>query len=60
MVSNTLEAELLVFENYSHSAFTLSSKTTGYIRINKQKNKCVDILEIIRLIIIKKVDENKK
>ena len=34
-------------------------KITGHILKNKQKNKCVDIHEIIRLIIIKRVDENK-
>ena len=40
------EAELLLFENYSHSSSTSSSK-------NKQKNKCVCIHKITRLIIIK-------
>ena len=40
------EAELLLFENYSNSSFTLSSE-------QKQKNRCVCIHEIIRLIIMK-------
>ena len=47
------EAELLLFESYSHSSSTLSSKIIGQILKNKQKNKCVCIHEIIRLIIMK-------
>ena len=35
------EAELLLFENYSHSSFTLSPKIISHILKNKQKNKCV-------------------
>ena len=40
------EAELLLFENYSHFSSALSSKLIKYILKNKQKNKCV-IHEII-------------
>ena len=47
------ETGLLLFENYSHSSSTLSSKVIGYILKNKQKNKCVCIHEIIGLIIMK-------
>ena len=47
------EAELLQFEIYSHSSSSLSSKNIGQILQNKQKNKCVCIHEIIRLIITK-------
>ena len=47
------EAELLLFENYSYSWSTLSSKIIGHILTNKQKNKCVCIHDIIRVSIIK-------
>ena len=49
------EAGLLLFENYLYSSFILSSKNnrTYCILKNKQKNKCVCIHEIIRLIIMK-------
>ena len=47
------EAELLLFENYSHSSSKLSSKIIGHILKNKQKNKCACIHEIRRLTIIK-------
>ena len=54
------EAEHLLFEiiHILHSCY--HPKITGHIIKNKQKNKCVDIHEVIRLIIIKRVDENKK
>ena len=45
------EAELLLFENYLHFSSTLSS--IGHILENKQRNNCVCIHEIIRLIIMK-------
>ena len=38
-----LEAELWLFENYSHSSSTLSSKNSRTYSKNKQKNKCVCI-----------------
>ena len=44
------EAELLLFENYSHSSSTLLSKSN---KTYKPKNKCVRIYEIIRLILMK-------
>ena len=47
------EAELLLFENYSKSSSTLSSKKIGHVLKNKQKIKCVCIHKIIRLIIMK-------
>ena len=47
------QAELLPFENYSHSTSTLSSKNDWTYPKNKQKNKCVCIHEVIRLIILK-------
>ena len=51
------EAELLTLENYSRSSPTLSNnKNRTYkqkISKNKQKNNCVCIHEIIRLIIMK-------
>ena len=47
------KAELLLFENYSHSSSTLSSKTREKILKNKQKNICVCVHKIIRLIIMK-------
>ena len=46
-------AELLLYENYSHSSSTLSSKNSRTYSENKQNNKCVRIHEIIRLIIMK-------
>ena len=42
------EAELLLFENYSHSSSTL-----GHILKNKEKNNCACVHEIMRLIIMK-------
>ena len=47
------EAELLLFENYSHYSSTLSSKNNSTYSINQQKNKSVCFHEIIRLIITK-------
>ena len=47
------EAELLLFENYSLSPSTLSSKNNMTYSKSKQKNKCVCIHEIIRLIVMK-------
>ena len=47
------EAELLLFANYSHYSSTLLSKNNSTYLKNKQKNKCVCIYEIIRLIIMK-------
>ena len=47
------EDELFSFENYSHFSSTLSPKIIGHVLKNKQKNKCVCIHEIIRLIVIK-------
>ena len=52
-----LEAELLTFENYSHSSSTLSSKK-NWIHSNKQMNKCVCINEIMRLMTM--ADENER
>ena len=45
------EAELLLFDNYSHSSSTLSCYNSNYklvehILKNKQKNKCVCIYKI--------------
>ena len=54
------EAELSLFENYSHSSSTLSSnhsKIIGHILKNKQNNKGVCIHEIIRLILMKKINK---
>ena len=51
------EAELLLFGNYS---YTLSFKKMIYILKNKQKNNCVCIDEIIRLIIMKMKMKMKK
>ena len=46
------EAELLSFENYSHSSSTLSSNYNRiYFKI-KQRNKCVCIQDNIRSIIM--------
>ena len=47
------EAEFLLFENYSHSSSILSPKTIGYTLKNKQKNKCICVHKIMRLIIMK-------
>ena len=47
------EAELLLFENYSHSSSTLSSKNNRTCSKNKKKNKCVCIHKITRLILMK-------
>ena len=47
------EADLVLFENYSSSSFTLSSKNNRIYSKNKQKSKCVCIHEIIRFIIMK-------
>ena len=44
------EAELLLFENYTHS----SPKPIGHVLKKKQKNKCVCVHKIIRLILLKK------
>ena len=52
------EAEILLFENYSHSWSTLSSKIRHILK-NKQKNKCVCIHEIVRLIILKMKMKNR-
>ena len=46
------EAELLLFENYSHSSSHYHPKIIGHI-LKKQKSKFVCILEIIQLIIMK-------
>ena len=46
------ETELLVFENFSHSSSCYYPKIIHILK-NKQKNKCVFIHEIIRLIIMK-------
>ena len=47
------EAELCLFENYSRSSSTLSSKNNRTYSKNKQKNKCVYIHKIIQLITMK-------
>ena len=54
-----LEDELKFFKNYSYSSSTISSKIIGHILKNKQKNKCVCIHEITRLIIMKIMMEMK-
>ena len=41
----------MLFENYSYFS-SRHLKIIGYILRNKQKNKCVSIYEIIRLIIV--------
>ena len=51
------EAKLLLFENYSASSSTLSSKSNRRYSENKQKNKCVCIQTINHN---KKEDENEK
>ena len=45
------KAELLLFENYSHSSSTLSFKNNRTYSKKKKENKCFCIHEIIRLII---------
>ena len=45
------QAELLLFENYSHSSSTLSFKNNRTYSKKKKENKCFCIHEIIRLII---------
>ena len=47
------EAELFLFENYSHSSSTLSSKNNRTYPENQQKNNYVWLHEIIRLMIMK-------
>ena len=47
------EAELLVFENYSHLHPRYHPKMIGHFLKNKQKNKWVCIHETVRLIIKK-------
>ena len=47
------EAELLLFENYSHCSSTLSSKSNRTYSKSNQKNKCVSIHEIMCLSIMK-------
>ena len=56
------ETELLTFENYSHSSTMLyKPRIVGHILKDKQKNKCVCIHDIIRLIIMKmKMKTNKR
>ena len=44
--------ELFLFENYLHSSPKLSSKNNSTLK-NIQRNKCLSIHEIIRLIIMK-------
>ena len=48
-----LEAELLLFENYSHSSSRSHLLKVRHILKTKQKNKYVCIHEIIRLMIMK-------
>ena len=53
------EAELLLFEHYSHSSSTLSYKNKGRIPEKKKKNKCIH--EIIQLIIMEmKMEMNNR
>ena len=52
------EAELLIFQNYSHSSSMLSKNNTAYSK-NDQKNKYICIHEIMRLI-NKNYDESEK
>ena len=47
------EAELLLFQYYSHSSSRNHSKIIGHIPKNKQRNKCVCVDEIVRLIVMK-------
>ena len=47
------EAELLQFENYSHSSSTLLSKNNMAYSKNNQKNKCVSFHNIMWLIIMR-------
>ena len=53
------KAELLLFENYSHSSSMLSSKTIGHILKPKKKSKHVCVLKILRLILIKMKTKSK-
>ena len=46
------ETERLLFENYSYSSSTLSSKNKRTYSENKQKNKCVCTHVIIQLFIM--------
>ena len=46
------ETERLLFENYSYSSSTLSSKNKRTYSENKQKNKCVFTHVIIQLFIM--------
>ena len=54
------EVETLLLEYYSHSSSTLLSKNNVTYSKNKQKNKCVCIYEIVRLIIFENKDGNEK
>ena len=54
------ETGFLQFENYSCFSSTLLSKNNGTYPKNKQKNKCVCIHEVIRLIIMKMKMKMKK
>ena len=54
-----LEAEHFQFGNYSHSSSSWSSKNNRTYSKKTQKSKCACVHEIIRLIIMKK-DENEK
>ena len=47
------QAEYLLFENYSHSPSTLSSKNNSTYSKKKIKSKCVCIHDIKRLTIMK-------
>ena len=53
MLKYHLEAKLLLFENYSHSSSTLPSEIIRHILKCKQKNNCVRVHKIMRLIIMK-------
>ena len=54
------ETEFLLFQNYSLSSYTLSSKNKGTYCKNKQKNECVCVHEITQLIIMKMKMKMKK
>ena len=54
------ETGFLQFENYSCFSSTLLSKNNGTYSKNKQKDKCVCIHEVIRLIIMKMKMKMKK
>ena len=45
------KAELLLFENYSHSSSSYYPKIIGHYLINKQENNCISIHKIMQLII---------